>query len=562
MMIQLAAILLVLSSFVVEPALAIVRPRFISSFLSRTKTTTTTVAAAATTTTTTTITTSFLPPFGVRSAISAMTTRAMVATATNVRGGSDSNGRNSTSNNSTNTRTSISNSNNVDEDDPNIITNTNTIEKQQPTTTTTKNNKVKDYFDSEEEDWQDAMENDGEEEEEEAEYFERKNGLGLQEGKSVDDNGRHELYEEEDEDDNDDEGIIEEELDNYFQSARDDASSGKESDVSLAEVLMEQDHQELEDDEFDNEDNFVDTLEDDIQLVASTADYVERAAAFPNPTAATDDDSSSANVDRDDLADAYDVGLEAEEEEEPILATMEQGTVFQGAPETNKKYNTTSTGTEGEGLGKGPLETATNGRAKEYSKAAALKVSKSGEEEEISEDTKDVLVKELQWRSYEVEYMRPDVAAAVAYKRLMRPTTGMPAMWYTEGNTPKGNNSGLSTVIKTVILPIGIAAVALFVGQETGIDACSDILDSLKAPALPCMWKSPTPQSALAVTLSQQTVGSNERVPDDHPHSIKPNSDAANDVPEEASSEQSPLDTFLSKFGNPIDKLLRKLSIK
>ena len=425
-----------------------------------------------------------------------------------------------------------------------------------------------------EDDWQDAPEEEiMQDDEEEEDYTDDEApegaGLNLQQGADA-----KWLAEEEPGEESDDpyEAEESEDLDDF----QDAVQAGEE--VGLAEVLLDQQQQQAE------EEDFVDALEDDIQLVASTS-YVN-----------TDDESSSANVDRDDLADAYDV----EEEEESVLVM--------GGDDDDEHENFGATSVSAQGISPGggddddsaideeidsaieeasaeletaleeAVEDAVDAAMEEVEEEVAAVAAEKAIIDEINEETKQILIKELRWTKREVKFMRPDIAAVVAYKSLMRPREGMPVSWYTEGNAPKTN--AFTKVLKTAVVPICFGAAVLFAGQEFGIDACSDILDNFSLPKLPSLPKPPKlpilqqsktedepseiqtaevdvdsadEDGTMHQEASEDIIEESHSSHDNHAHSVKPYSQTVDDEP-----DQTALDKVLTKIESAIKAILQK----
>lgn len=235
-----------------------------------------------------------------------------------------------------------------------------------------------------------------------------------------------------------------------------------DDEVPLAEVLSEQqeeDEERADDNDMDTDD-FVDALEEgiDIEMVS--------------PALNTDDESSSANVDRMDLADAYDEELLAEEEGEqltPVSAT--------GGDEEESNNN----------LATRDANIAPGGGTEDETSAVETASDDTPSTQEpdgvITDEMKQALM-DLDWKKREIRYMRPDKAAGVIANKLRRPREGMPAGFYTPGNEP--TNFSWGKTVKRALVPIVVGAIAISAGEvdwEGLLGASESTLASESTPA-------------------------------------------------------------------------------
>ena len=222
------------------------------------------------------------------------------------------------------------------------------------------------------------------------------------------------------------------------QQEEEDATVALDSDNPVAEEAVA-------------EDGFVHALEDEVNIDTSTLAH----------TLNTDDESSSANVDRMDLADAYDEELADEEVDEkptPVLAMG--GNIDDDLDNQHSSDN---------GYVSSPQE-----------------IAPGGADDDAVEAPKDTFITEemekelraLQWRKGDIRRMRPDVAAVVLHKQLQRPREGMPASFYKEGMVP-ANDRKVGKVLKTLLVPACCAAAVICSGGEVNWAECGNCLKSL-----------------------------------------------------------------------------------
>ena len=165
------------------------------------------------------------------------------------------------------------------------------------------------------------------------------------------------------------------------------------------------------------------------------------------------DDDSSAFVDREELADAYD------DDEIALDATAFRAGHSEGADrasiddvprtdETARMHDYEASQSE---LG---LDATSEERTDESVDATSAVISKEVER---------ILVKECGFRRSELRGMKPQIANVVAEKRLRRPQEGIPDSWYDENR--KGLALKTLTKVLAVVIPIALGALAIF-GSE------------------------------------------------------------------------------------------------
>lgn len=347
----------------------------------------------------------------------------------------------------------------------------------------------------------------------------------------------------EEEDDDDDEAsfIPESSVDEYDPEDEDETvaeGDEEEESISLSQVLLDEAANGDNNNVFD-EDDFADALQDgvDIDMVASS-------------TIHTDDDSSSANVDRMDLADAYDEELLAEEDDEPLSPVLATGDEEDSQPASNDNSASISPG--------GGDEEAEN--------------PPDNSVEAVADDTTAVItdemtaeLKALKWKINEIRRMRPDMAAVAINKNLRRPREGMPA------NFCKDGKQGAAGKWRKAILPICVGALAVYAGNEVDWnDLVDGILSSAPTPtneAPPVVHEATSPppiEEATEETVDAAVVGDeedesepqlNEEPTNDehHPHSLKPYK-----KPDDVALDQSWLDVVITKIENIFKGILTK----
>jgi hypothetical protein len=433
----------------------------------------------------------------------------------------------------------------------------------------------------------------------------------------------------------------EEEEEGDFLKEKSSALANEEEQVSLSEVLqqhqeddadsMQQEFhhnnqesqevldQEEEDEEEDDDDLFVDALEyfhpaaeteDTDTVLVSPAHETTPISTSTTTSGVHTDDDSSAFVDRMELADAYDEGLGGEEDADnrtPVLANTMGGTEEDEEDTYNLPASSSATdispggGTDDDDADSDEAasllveeeaaadlveETDENTNADDEIKEA---VTAGSTRTEITDEMKQVMLKELHWKQHEVANMRPDIAAVVVHKQLRRPREGMPEPWYRPGTGP-------NKMVQKVVVPVCVAAAAIYAGQKVEITDVGKFVQqvvpsfSLTLPAKMPFLSSTTSQkrSPQAEEADEETTTTNEDEPptsmgdeqeesiptttatpggttssgqeyhtghhlDHHANSVKPYVHSVDDDPDE-----SWLDKIISKIENAIKGILSK----
>ena len=90
----------------------------------------------------------------------------------------------------------------------------------------------------------------------------------------------------------------------------------------------------------------------------------------------------------------------------------------------------------------------------------------------IDQATEEILIQQCKYTKTEVSMMKPDIAAVVAQKRLQRPLEGMPPNWIREGFSTQTNNCHRETLIRMAkripkaVFPVTLAALAIYGGLD------------------------------------------------------------------------------------------------
>ena len=415
--------------------------------------------------------------------------------------------------------------------------------------------------------------------------------------------------------DNDDieEGVMEEEKDNREEASLDEQDNDEEEqeEVDVEGHLMEgyddfigggeeeEDHEtELGDDE--QEDNFVmeevvykedervaaepeeATIDDEATAAAAatapplepstttTQEVLERATAGFQ----TDDENSSAFVDRMELADAYDV-------EEAIVVVDVPG------EEEGPEATTLAAVSAATAVGPGGSDPDSElGGAPDEDPAAAAPVGEEdrapGAPATMTNEMKEILVQQLRFTPADVRVLRPEIAAVLVANKLYKPVEGMPLNWYVPDaavlTKKKMTTTPMPMALRRRLLKASAAIVTVGVvvlvtkGQEgVHFNHVLEQLQSLpKAMVAAIVGSSSSrPTAALPVTVMEEdsTVvveeegkegeTSTEEVTttEDHPHSLKPGSSHAPSYEEDL--DKSALDKFLTKIENGIKALFR-----
>ena len=389
-----------------------------------------------------------------------------------------------------------------------------------------------------EEDWEDAQEQHEEEEEEEEE-----------EDTFIEEEVEDDEEEEEDDDDWTEVEVMGERVKQYEPEEDVEPEEAEEEE----EVLAENDDEVIAENinSIDDED-FVDALQEgvDIGMVAAS-------------TINTDDESSSANVDRMDLADAYDEEVLAEEEDEPLSPVLATGEDEKEEPVANGNGANIS---PGGGEEKALAPETSEGTVIDDATDDATDGDKNTQE--ITEDMTQAL-KALKWKVNDIKRMKPEAAALVIAKSLRRPREGMPPNLCKDGLQTAG---GKWKKVGRTLVPICVGAAAIYAGKDFDL---SDLFDAKSSP-------SPSPSKVASPVVPEPTppppAAEEEEaepdadealvasIPDDvipptkvhsdkdqRPHSIKPNT-----KPVDFELDHTWLDKLITKVENAIKAILTK----
>lgn len=171
------------------------------------------------------------------------------------------------------------------------------------------------------------------------------------------------------------------------------------------------------------------------------------------------DDDSSAFVDREELADAYD------DDETSVGATSFRA----GHTDDADRASIDDVPRTDEFAGLQDYESAQpepglDANADELSVALEGETSVDANNAVISKEVEQILVKECGFRKSELRGMKPQIANVVAEKRLRRPLEGIPDSWYDEKR--KGLAFATLTKVLAVAIPIALGALAIFGGEH------------------------------------------------------------------------------------------------
>lgn len=250
------------------------------------------------------------------------------------------------------------------------------------------------------------------------------------------------------------EDLFPEEVDEEAQYA-DDEQQGAEEDIPVSKSAKH-----------DNVPKASDQQEEPTEMEKTLKQNSEQATASIGPGAEDDSGSSSAdNVDRLELADAYDDDMAALTSEPPAI---------------------------------------------------------------IDAQTERILKRDLKFSGREISQMKPAVAAVVAAKRLHRPVEGMPRNWYISPPVAsKPKMIRWKRVLPRLIIPVAVGALAITQGEsimESIMDLASGAVDGVvstqhqQQPSAIEEDVDPYAESLLAETTPDPVVH------DHKPHSIKPGS--------------------------------------
>jgi hypothetical protein len=274
------------------------------------------------------------------------------------------------------------------------------------------------------------------------------------------------------------------------------------------------------------------------------------AEALLDHTNVDDENESSAYIDRMDLADAYDDDLGLDTEDFDVQQGVVSAARSQNAPEETPSSSSTID------------ETSLNENNMENVESPAATV------DVVDDETKAILVQELNYRQREIDRMKPEIAALVGKKKLFRPPEGIPEHWNLSNSTTTANQ--LAEVrrvllrLSKIVIP---AIIVLFVSK-------GPILQSSKkqrAKAAPLSANVPVatalPVPVLVVDSTQSSPldelsSSSPQVPeylpvDSNPHSVKPGTSKQAVVQSEKDLDITWLDKLITKLENKIRALLQ-----
>ena len=291
-----------------------------------------------------------------------------------------------------------------------------------------------------------------------------------------------------------------------------DDEEEEEEEVVFVDAQEEVFEEVDKDEEVEEEEVFEDALEDvPEEEPEPLAQVLEERMATT-----TDDENSSAFVDRMELADAYDKGeTTAGGDAATELAAVTAATITSGGSDEDQAVVTS---------------------------AAAAAEEEESQITEITDEMKAILRK-LHYKPRDVKVMRPDIAAMVVAKRLRRPIEGMPPNWYVEGSKLANNTLGKNAIkVSLTLMAVGTMALVGLKGEKLGLelDSAQDALK--KSPAMlaaaPTAETStgskvkkeaasaiPTTSATPTVREAEAPVEESESEEDDHPCSVKPFSD-------------------------------------
>lgn len=180
-------------------------------------------------------------------------------------------------------------------------------------------------------------------------------------------------------------------------------------------------------------------------------DSVEEQLLVDDPTI---DEDSSSNVDRMEYADAYD-----EEDDE-------SSSVGYGAPE----YTYRSVASDEPAVDR--IEIENENLDNQHKDLPTIQLSSI-----ITEDMKKVMMKDLNYKSSDLEVIRPEIASLIVAKDVRRPVEGLPSNWYKEGMVPKSGS--IRVARKRIFVACAVVAVAMTTGSMLGAVDFSVVTESL-----------------------------------------------------------------------------------
>lgn len=279
----------------------------------------------------------------------------------------------------------------------------------------------------------------------------------------------------------------------------------------------------------------------------TTQEVLERATAGFH----TDDENSSAFVDRMELADAYDLEETVTGEEQIVMDDAQAMAAVTAATAV--------------GAGGSDLDSIVEERP-------AATEEEDGElaVEEITDEMKEILVQDLKFRPADIKVLRPEIASMIIANRLQKPREGMPANWYLPGSAKSGVSPLRKRIIKASATILAVGAVALVAkGQDIDLDDIADLLKKIPATlaAIPAalMGSSSSSEGAKldektspadsVVEEGEEDSSSPTEEEDDHPHSLKPGSSYPPTYEEDL--DKTALDKIITKIENGFKSFFR-----
>ena len=275
----------------------------------------------------------------------------------------------------------------------------------------------------------------------------------------------------------------------------------------------------------------------------------------------TIDEDSSANVDRMEYADAYD------DEEENDFVDLDNSSSSTATLESDLTPEESSSKTEHEMVSKpseppggSEVEHAAEDETEEVFEDALPTIQLQSQ---ITQEMKQVMIKQLNYRSSDLKVIRPEIASIIVAKKLERPMEGIPQHWYKDES--KSTTSALTDHLKKaalVALTCGIAFLARS-NAQIAFSAVASVFQSStrssKTPSTPRLenddpyanFLSTVATASVPETEEKETGGPHETVkPIEHEHSVRP----GEKYPEE------PLDeTWLDKGITAVERQIKKL---
>ena len=324
---------------------------------------------------------------------------------------------------------------------------------------------------------------------------------------------------------------------------------------SNQEDLVEEDEEENDDIYLEDESEIVETRDD---LDHYDRDLANAEALLDPPN--IDENDSSAYVDRLDLADAYDdLGMDTEDFDVPPGDADTASTLDEDAPNSP--------------------EVIKENAAEEVDEVISVNVDSPADTEVapdfIDDDTRNVLLKELNYRRREVDKMKPEIATLVATKKLFRPPEGIPEHWNRSITTTTSVDSLLVNVRPVLrrIAKIAIPVMVVLFAAKGPILHASKTQRAKSAPNVvraPAVTAVPVSDPDVDSTSADTESSSDPLVPEylplttvdsptssHHPHSVKPGTSKQTVVQNENDLDVTWLDKFITKLENKIKALLQ-----